>query len=133
MAFQAWLLKVGDTDISKYVDIETYKVSPDQRADLDSDRNGLNILYRDVADHYTTKIEFNTIPLEAWEMTEFLQAMEKAYIKEKERKVIVTYFDVNTGGYKSGEMYVPNYTVETKSWNGMELWYKPLRVAFQEY
>lgn len=38
----------------------------------------------------------------------------KAYIKEKERKVIVTYFDVNTGGYKSGEMYVPNYTVETK-------------------
>lgn len=108
MAFQAWLLKVGDTDISKYVDIETYKVSPDQRADLDSDRNGLNILYREVADHYTTKIEFNTIPLEAWEMTEFLQAMEKAYIKEKERKVIVTYFDVNTGGYKSGEMYVPN-------------------------
>ena len=62
MAFQAWLLKVGDTDISKYVDIETYKVSPDQRADLDSDRNGLNILYREVADHYTTKIEFNTIP-----------------------------------------------------------------------
>ena len=51
MAFQAWLLKVGDTDISKYVDIETYKVSPDQRADLDSDRNGLNILYREVADH----------------------------------------------------------------------------------
>ena len=27
MAFQGWLLKVGDTDISKYVDIENYKVA----------------------------------------------------------------------------------------------------------
>ena len=51
----------------------------------------------------------------------------------KERKALVTYFDVNTGEYKTGEMYVPNYTVETKSWNGMELEYKPLRVAFIEY
>ena len=129
MAFQGWLLKVGDTDISKYVDIENYKVSPEQRADLDSDRNGLNKLYREVADHYTTKI----IPMESAEMTDFLQALETAYINVKERKALVTYFDVNTGEYKTGEMYVPNYTVETKSWNGMELEYKPLRVAFIEY
>ena len=133
MAFQGWLLKVGDTDISKYVDIENYKVSPEQRADLDSDRNGLNKLYREVADHYTTKIEFNTIPMESAEMTDFLQVLETAYINVKERKPLVTYFDVNTGEYKTGEMYVPNYTVETKSWNGMELEYKPLRVAFIEY
>ena len=133
MAFQGWLLKVGDTDISKYVDIENYKVSPEQRADLDSDRNGLNKLYREVADHYTTKIEFNTIPMESAEMTDFLQALEAAYINVKERKALITYFDVNTGGYKTGEMYVPNYTIETKSWNGMELEYKPLRIAFIEY
>ena len=133
MAFQGWLLKVGDTDISKYVDIENYKVRPEQRADLDSDRNGLNKLYREVADHYTTKIEFNTIPMESAEMTDFLQVLETAYINVKERKALVTYFDVNTGEYKTGEMYVPNYTVETKSWNGMELEYKPLRVAFIEY
>ena len=93
MAFQGWLLKVGDTDISKYVDIENYKVSPEQRAEV----------------------------------------LETAYINVKERKALVTYFDVNTGEYKTGEMYVPNYTVETKSWNGMELEYKPLRVAFIEY
>lgn len=133
MAFQNYLLKAGEYDISGYVDIENYKVSPDQRADLDSDRNGLNILYREVADHYTTKIEFNTVPLEAEELTEFLQALEKSYINTKERKILVTYFDVNTGGYKSGEMYVPNFTVETKSWNGMHLIYKPLRIAFIEY
>lgn len=110
-----------------------YLGSPEQRADLDSDRNGLNKLYREVADHYTTKIEFNTIPMESAEMTDFLQALETAYINVKERKALVTYFDVNTGEYKTGEMYVPNYTVETKSWNGMELEYKPLRVAFIEY
>lgn len=133
MAFQNFLLKVGDTDISKYIDIENYKVSPDQRADLDSDRNGLNILYREVADHYTTKIEFNTVPLEAAEMTELLQSLEKSFTNVKERKILVTYFDVNTGAYKTGEMYVPNYTVETKSWSGLELWYKPLRLAFIEY
>lgn len=62
MAFQGWLLKVGDTDISKYVDIENYKVSPEQRADLDSDRNGLNKLYREVADHYNNqnRVQYNS-------------------------------------------------------------------------
>jgi len=36
MAFQGWLLKVGDTDISKYVDIENYKVSPEQKYDKEN-------------------------------------------------------------------------------------------------
>lgn len=133
MAFQNYLLKVGDTDISQYVDIENYKVTPNQRADLDSGRNGLNILYREVANHYTTKIEFNTVPMAADEMTAFFQILSKAYINERERKVQVTYFDVNTGSYRMAEMYVPNFTIETRSWNGSLLIYKPMRIAFIEY
>lgn len=133
MAFQNYLLKVGDTDISKYVDIENYNVTPNQRADLDSGRNGLNILYREVADHYTTKIEFNTVPMESDKMTEFFQALDKAYINERERKVPVTYFDVTTGNYRTAVMYVPNFTIGTKNWNGNILTYKSMRIAFAEY
>ena len=133
MAFQNYLLKVGDTDISRYVDIKNFNITPNQRADLDSGRNGLNILYREVADHYTTKIEFNTVPMEADEMTGFFRALNRAYINERERKVQVTYFDVTTGSYRMAEMYIPNFTIGTSDWNGRLLMYKPMRIAFIEY
>lgn len=133
MGFEGYLLKAGNVDISRYVEITTYKVTPYQRADLDSYRNGLNKLVREVAEHTTTKIEFNTIPMDSRRMTEFLQILEQAYTVPIERKLQIVYFDVVTGQYRMADVYMPDYTPQAASWNGKELMYAGMRVAFIEY
>lgn len=134
MAFQGWLIKVGDTDISKYIEINTFIVTPDQRVELDSGRNGLNRLYREVAEHTPTKIEFSTAYLSSYEMTELLQILEKNSIKEIERKIPITYFNILKGNYKTCEgAYVPDYTPKLLAWDGRTLTYDHMRLAFIEY
>lgn len=133
MAFQGYLLKAGNVDISKYVEVTTYKVTPYQRADLDSYRNGQNKLVREVAEHTTTKIEFNTVPMDSHDMTEFLQILEQAYTVPIERKLQIVYFDVVTGQYPMADVYMPDYTPQASSWNGKKLMYAGMRVAFIEY
>lgn len=134
MAFQGYLIKVGDTDISKYVEIDTYQVTPDQRVDLVSSRDGSIHLYREVAEHTPTKIEFNTVYLSSDEMTELLQILEKNFTKPIERKLPITYFNVLSGSYKTcAEAYIPDYTPKLLSWDGRDLMYDHMRLAFIEY
>ncbi len=133
MAFQGFLIKVGDVDITKYIVVNTYQITPDSRTELDTYRNGGNELIREVAEHTTTKIEFNTVFMNSDEMTEFCQILEKNYIIPIERKCIVTYFNVINGTYKSSYMYVPNFIPKLLYWDGKTLMYDQMRIAFMEY
>lgn len=133
MGYQGYLLKIGTFDLTRYIEMGTYQVTPHQRTEIDAYRNGLNHLIREVAEHTTTKIEFRTALLSDSQMTEFLQALKKNYTIESERKVSATYFDVEDGDYKSGVFYIPDYTPSVLSWDGSFLTYDHMRLALIEY
>lgn len=133
MAYQGYLIKAGDTDISGYMEIDSYQVTPYQRTDLDSYRNGNNKLVREVSENTKTKIEVETGILSDSEMTKLLQALERNYIVEIERKLVVTFFDILTGDYSTIEAYMPDYTPRVLCISGGELFYNHMRLAFIEY
>lgn len=133
MAYQGFLVKVGNTDISKYIEIPTFQVTPNQRTDLDTYRNGNNKLVREVSDHTITKIEFETGILQDTKMTELIKILEDNYTVPIERKLNVTYFDVTSGEYSTIEAYMPDYTPRLISLSPGVLYYNHMRLAFIEY
>ena len=64
MAYAGYLIKVGGADGTvfpmKYIRVETYKCTPNQRIDQGSDSDATGTLHRTVLPHTRTKIEFET-------------------------------------------------------------------------
>ena len=64
MAYAGYLIKVGGANGTvfpmKYIRVETYKCTPNQRIDQGSDSDATGELHRTVLPHTRTKIEFET-------------------------------------------------------------------------
>lgn len=114
MAFQGYFIKFRKTNTEfqagKY--IQTYKVTPNQRSDLDdyTDANGL--LHINVLSHTSTKIELNTKPMWTSDWEEMMALFKANYSNELERRIELEYYDQESGEYKVGDFYVPDFTPE---------------------
>lgn len=109
--FDGYLIKIGDfTFPMKYIAEETYNVKPHQRLDLDSERDNLGELFREVSENRPSVIEFQTIAgMTNRDVRELFEHIRAEYISEDERKVSVIYYDPETDEYSEPEhMYMPN-------------------------
>lgn len=133
MAYQGYLIKVGNTVFPmKYIRAETYKCTPNQRIDRDSDSDATGMLHRNVLPHTRTKIEFET--------PQMLRGADVLAIStllglagSAKRDVTITYWDHESQDYKTGKCYVPDISYQLMRNTGDDLVYMPIRYAFIEY
>lgn len=136
--FDGYLIKMGDyTFPMKYIAEETYNVIPHQRLDLDSERDNLGGLFREVADNRPTIIEFQTVSgLTNAEVKEIFELIHTEYSSEDERKLSVVYYDPETDEYSdSEEMYMPNlsFPIDTVDIEKKEVLYNPITIKLIGY
>ena len=133
MAYQGYLIKVGSTVFPmKYIRAETYKCTPNQRIDQDSDSDATGVLHRNVLPHTRSKIEFET--------PQMLRGADVLAIStllglagNARRDVTITYWDHESQDYKTGKCYVPDISYQLMRNTGDDLVYMPIRYAFIEY
>ena len=134
MAYQQYLVKVGDYTIpNKFINAETYKAKKNTQ-DLDSYRDGNGELHRNALSHKPGKVEFETPPnIMSSEFAEMMRNIERNYTNEVEQKVTVTFFLPKEDDYVTQEMYMPDIEVNVKSEVNKQLLYNPTRIAFIGY
>lgn len=139
MAFSGYLIKLGGSSGTelplKYMAVESYQVTPNQRMDLDSTRDTTGLLHRTALAHTASKIEFNTPYMKNSDIDTMMTMFRTAWTNTRERKVVLYYYDPETNGYKTGNFYMPDiqftmYNVDTV--NNI-IMYEPIRIAFIEY
>lgn len=109
MAFNGYLLKMGaDIFPLSFVYKESYKVAPNRRQDLDSNRNANGILERNVLDHMPSTISFQAKPMYNNDLDKMMKFIREHFIVEKERKLLLTYYCPDINDYKEGEFYMPD-------------------------
>lgn len=137
--FNGRLIAVGGKDIPKeYIQYNNYEATPNQRQDVDSQRDLNQDLHRNVSPHYKSVVKFTTRPLFEYQVRDLMDNYIRAsYIDEKERKLEVEFFDPETGEYFSGEYYLvqpkfPIRVIEDRG-NGLTIKYDPIDFEFIQY
>lgn len=135
MAFNGSLIKIGNTDIGKYIKQTTYKVSPAQRTDLDSFVNANGDLNRNVLPHKRSKIEMTTIPMDNKKMSALMSIIRSNYINESERKVPLTYYCPDIDDYRSNSFYIPDpqFPIDRVDTAHRLIYYSSMTLKFIEY
>lgn len=135
MAFDGYLMKFGSDALpTSLLTVSSYKITPDQRTEMDAWRDSNNLLHRVTAVNHKTKIEFNTKPLlTIAEKQTLFNVISRGLLDARQRKYSLTYWDTETDVYKTGTFYMPDtdYTVSDVR-NGVII-YDSLRLAFIEY
>lgn len=109
MAYQGWLLKVGDYPIDAKRFIKPGYSAYINVQDLDSYRDANGVLHRDALEHAPIKIEWETpAMLTDLDMEEFFTNIRRNYIIPTERKVIVTAYIPELCDYVTKECYFPD-------------------------
>lgn len=133
--YKGYLLKFNGTIFPNHYMLE-YSSIPDQRMDVDSERDNLGNLHRSVLPDGKTSIKFSTHILglnEKIQMQSIIQnAIDTNGIPE-ERKCLVEYWNDETNDYDEGEFYIPDieYTVLDADANGIR--YQPISIELIEY
>ncbi|MBQ8803484.1 MAG: hypothetical protein IJZ53_07625 [Tyzzerella sp.] len=134
MAFNGYLIKVGDYQIPhKYIKVSSY--SPYRTVqDLDSYRDGNGVLHRNTLSHVPNKVEFETVPmLTNTEFGEIMSRIEENYIIPEERKASVTLYIPEKDSYVTQDMYMPDITPTIRDMQNGQIRYESIRLAFIGY
>lgn len=142
MAFNGYLIKLGgSTGVElpmKYIKYETYKITPNQRLDLDTTRDTTGMLHRNVLSHTAMKVEFETIPMDNYNVAALMTLLRNSFSDSQARKVTLDYYDVETDAYKTGTFYMPDIqwtirNVDLRNSDHKVINYNGARLAFIEY
>lgn len=133
--FEGWLIKVGGKLFPhELIKIKTYKTTPNQRTEIKAYRNADNLLKRQTSPNFKTKIEFETKSgLHLSDLEKIKKVLDEATINTRERKMKITYWNVEELKYKTATVYMPDidYTINKISGNDYEC--ESFRLAFVEY
>lgn len=134
MGYNGYLVRVGAYTIPLgMIKANSYKITKNSQ-DLDSYRDANGVLHRNALDRKPDKIEFE-IPA-GWDDEKkciFMEHIRNQYVDVKERKVIASYYDVETGEYEESEMYIPDITWTIKSVINGKIMYDSARFALIGY
>lgn len=136
MAFNGYLLKMGEDIFPlSFVYKESYKVVPNRRQDLDSSRNANGKLQRNVLDHMSSTISFQTKPMWNDELNELMSFIRSHYSVEKEKKMILEYYCPDVDEYQVGEFYLPDteYPISRVDLENNKIFYSGFQLEFIEY
>lgn len=139
MAYNNFLIKLGGstgTALSlEYIQYETYKVTPNQRMDIEAGRDSTGLLHRSVVAHTATKVEFETPYMDSNKVDAMMTLIKNYWTSTKERKINLQYYDPETNSYKTGTFYMPDIEFNIRNIDTVKkvVNYDPIRIAFIEY
>lgn len=140
MAFNGKLIEVkvnGDwtTFPTRYVNAESYKVTPDQRMESSANRAASGKLIRQTVSHTASKIDFSTTILTNKDVKIIQDLLTSAYSDSLQRKLDVRYYNPADDSYSTGTFYVPDVDYDIMRIDKSEniIWYNSIRYAFIEY
>lgn len=134
MAYQGYLIKVGDYKIPhSMIRANTYQAYRNGQ-DLDSFRNGNGELNRTALEHFVIKIEFETIAmLTDDEFGDLMSNISSNYINKTEKKLVVSAYIPELNNYITQEAYMPDVKPTIYFADGSKVQYNPIRLAFIGY
>ena len=127
--FKGYLLRntaVGNIPLS-FIKANSYSSSPNQQSDKNTYVDEQGLLHRDVLPHTSTKIEFETVPMNLNQKIQFQKYFPSRTVVELE------YWNDETNDYEVGKFYVPSIEFSYYAVWGNNILYNPIRVAFIEY
>lgn len=139
MAYEGYLIKLGGaggaTLPMKFMGIESYKCTPNQRMEAKATRSVTGVLHRTTVEHTSTKIEFETPNITNHDLNDLNQLIRNNFQSVLERKIVIQYYDNETDSYKTATCYMPdvNYSIDHIDQRTNTIYYKPVRYAFIEY
>lgn len=139
MAYNGYLIKVGGSGGTslpmKYIKVEGYNITPDQRMESEAKRAITGSLHRTTVEHTASKIEFTTPVMTNLDMDSMMSMFRNAWSNSQERKLTLEYYDNETNSYKSGVFYMPDikFSIDHIDSDLNMVYYKETRVAFIEY
>lgn len=139
MAFNGYLIKVGGSSGTilpmKYIKVEGYVITPNQRMETEAKRTVDGLLHRSTVDHTASKIELTTPNLTNLDVDAMMTLFRNAWTNVVERKLTLEYYDMETNTYKTGDFYMPDtkFTIDHIETDINIIVYKESRIAFIEY
>lgn len=137
MAFNGSLIKLGNDEFPlQYVVEESYKVTPKRIQDLDPYTTEAGWLIRNPVEHEPSTISFETRKLTNVDMVDMMSFISSRYIKVKERKLSITYYNPITDDYSTGEFYLDSnleYDIRQIDRVSNIIHYNPFTINFVEY
>ena len=138
MAFNGYLIKVGGANGTelpmKYIKIEGYDVTPNQRLESEAKRAVTGVLHRTTVAHTATKIEFSTPIMTNADVDAMMTLFRNNWTSAAERKLTLQYYDMESDSYKEGTFYMPDIKFQINHVkSNTVLVYKETRIAFIEY
>ena len=136
MAYNGYLLSInGNPFPMKYIKLEGYNITPNQRMESEAKRAITGLLHRTTVEHTATKVEFNAPIMTNIELDNMMSIFRNAWSNNQERKLSLEYYDMETNSYKSGEFYMPDIKFSIDHIDAVNdvVIYKETRIAFIEY
>ena len=137
MAFSGYLIKLGGsagTELPlKYMKLDAYNITPNQRMESEAKRAVTGILHRTTVAHTASKIEFNTPIMTNADVDAMMTLIRNNWTNTQERKLTLQYYDMETDSYKEGTFYMPDVKFQIYRIEGNTIFYKENRFAFIEY
>ncbi len=101
------LFKFGNFEFpNEYIKRDTFDCAPNQRQDMDSYTDGYGVTQRNVLAHTKTQIQFTTRKMSGSEMRSLMDSITQNYINYGERNAQCTYYDDESGNFKTGLFYL---------------------------
>ena len=139
MAYAGYLIKLGGSSGTalpmKFIGLESYTSTPNQRLESKAARAVTGILHRTTCSHTATKIEFETPYLNNKEVAELNSLLSNHFTSAIERKITIQYYDQESDSYSTVTCYMPDvkYVIDHIDPDTQLVIYKPIRYAFIEY
>lgn len=137
MAYSGYLIKLGGSSGTtlpmKYIKVDGYDITPNQRMESEAKRAVTGVLHRTTVSHTATKIEFNTPNMTNVDMDALMTLIRNNWTVAAERKIKLQYYDMETNTYKVGDFYMPDIKFQIDHIDGNLIYYKETRLAFIEY
>ena len=139
MSYNGYLIKVGGSLGTalpmKYIKLEGYDITPNQRMESEAKRAVTGVLHRTTVAHTATKIEFNTPIMNNSDVENMMSLFRNAWTSTSERKLSLEYYDMETNSYKTGDFYMPDikWSIDHIDNTNNIVIYKETRIAFIEY
>lgn len=142
MAFNGYLIKLKAANGNpteelqmKYMGIESYSATPNQRMESSANRATTGLLHRTTVEHTATKIEFETPVITNLDVAELNAMFQRHFTDALQRKIVIEYYDNETDSYKEATCYMPDVQFKIMRVDKVLniLYYSPIRYAFIEY
>ena len=139
MAYSGYLIKLGgqsgETLPMKYIALESYSCTPNQRMESKATRSVDGMLHRTTVSHTASKIEFQTPMLTNNDITTLNGMFQARFSDALQRKLKIYYYDMESDSYKVADVYMPDvqYTIHRVDNVNNVVYYNPVRFAFIEY